>query len=194
MIGDVVYLGERGYAPVPDFDGRVRVCQVLSVTTIVWGAVLPCVAVQVEPPISLGGHILSLAVLVPSDERKFGDLAKGLALEVDVCQLHTTESLDSVPLALSAVSPFTSGIVATSPGALPLPPNEEFVRMVASLRRYVADHAHTDVPSDWLEDGLPLGAWVERVRLIRRVELDSHKVGLDPSWVGALEATPKWHW
>jgi hypothetical protein len=30
--------------------------------------------------------------------------------------------------------------------------------------------------------------------LIRRVELDSHKVGLDPSWVGALEATPKWHW
>lgn len=76
----------------------------------------------------------------------------------------------------------------TLPGWSFAPHEDTWERHFEALQRFIAREGHAGVPTDHIEEGLPLGSWVIRHRLERK----SGRVPADR--VARLSALPGWMW
>ena len=192
-----LWLGERSEYRTTDFDGRLRRCHVLghlvpgptesddetdraTSPTRLW--------VRLDPPLILEGDRFDEVVLqarhVGYDLDRLGDES----ISVYVFEIRSREGFDRGRFGADALHLRVWADVARDPAFLPETQEEGFDRTFELLRSYAERVGDSNVPLEHLEDGVPLGNWVQNIKRSQgRGELRA-------DWAQRLTALARWRW
>jgi helicase associated protein len=192
-----LWLGDRDNIP-NDFDGAVRKAQVIRRLRIMDGTEKTCddryLWLGVDPPFPVkdGTKTAEIAVLEAGGHTDLAALDKEPGGQNPWWTVHIAHVVDRSRIAagivmLSALSPQGSGQIARRPDLLPTSLQESFDQGFEVLQRFAKRKGHSAVPSDMVEDGFPLGVWLDNIRVLAAY-------GLTASMRRKLDALPGWTW
>ncbi len=194
------WLADRTNGVVTDFDGRLRACTLRGEFQLADDKGEPtgrrCLWLEVDPPLPLqeGELVKHIAVT----ERDYGadltlleskpprDHFAWLSVRIFRFTGRSPAPPDVVPASSLVAEGF--GEMAREPGLLPPSNEDQFEMGFGLLRSYVQREHRVDVPLDHVEDGIPLGVWVDNMKF----EEANH--GLRADWKERLAAVPGWKW
>ncbi|HVS04950.1 MAG TPA: helicase associated domain-containing protein [Candidatus Dormibacteraeota bacterium] len=197
MSSQSFWLGDRDNIP-NDFDGVLRTCQIVRRLLVVDDDDKPYddryLLVIVDPafPLKDGSIAPEIALLEPSGHSDLGGLDNEPGGQqpwwtVFIAHVVDRSRIDDGIVPLRGLIAQASGQIALRPDLLPTSQRESFERGLAFLRRFVEREGHAAVPSDYVENGFPLGLWVENIRLYTAE-------GLPSDQAQELNALPGWRW
>ncbi len=187
-----MYLGERSGDGPPDFDGRLRICDVVRGPLVSdWlGEQRGYFWVTVAPAFrSSGGPELTEVVLVErSREYGFGLLDTSY-VSVLVCNILDDLALAGGASRLSTIlRVIHTGHLAKDAALLPPTDAESFANSMQILRSFVSRTGHTQIALDEREQGVRVGVFVANVRM-------AYQHGTLPRWqADELESIVQWYW
>lgn len=217
-LGERFYLAsDRGWGVVPDFDGRVRSCETLSIVNLVphRGAAVAVRWVAVDPPLpgspdreveqaasargmgsSFGGPQRPKAaeVLLQPDPA-IGPLVGGDdPIPVFIYRILNAEARAAGSIGIDETEHMAGGLAVRLPELLPSLPERRFNEMFGLLCQFAFRHGSPDVPREHRENGEALGEWVLKMKSEGRPDGHFQVSPLPERWVQALEALPGWTW